>query len=237
MVKRHLSRLAAPKSWPVKRKGIKFITKPLPGSHNLKTSMSLRTIMVELLKIVSNAKEAKQILNNGYVKVNSKVVKNNRYSIGIFDVISFDKIDKHYRLLFKKTGRLFLKEIDKKEANLKPVKILNKKILPKGKIQINFSDGSNVLVEKDIYRTNDTLVMDTNKNQIKEHIPFEKGALIYFIGGKKIATVGKFEDLKKFKGLQKDNIIFKKNGEMFETSKRHAFVIGKKEPVINIENE
>jgi len=47
----HLSTLAAPKSWPIKRKGIKWITRPKSGPHNLKSSLPLIVVLRDMLKL------------------------------------------------------------------------------------------------------------------------------------------------------------------------------------------
>lgn len=38
MVRRHLKRIAAPKTWPIKRKEHKWIVRPTPGPHPLKNA-------------------------------------------------------------------------------------------------------------------------------------------------------------------------------------------------------
>ena len=57
MVKNHLSRLNAPKSWPIKRKGIKFITRPGAGAHCLDEGISLSLVIKELMKYAKTLKD------------------------------------------------------------------------------------------------------------------------------------------------------------------------------------
>ena len=64
MVKRHLSRLTAPKSWPIKRKSTKWITRPHPGPHTLKNCMSLNIVLKNILKYAKTTKEVKKILDD-----------------------------------------------------------------------------------------------------------------------------------------------------------------------------
>ena len=56
MVKNHLTRLTAPKSWPIRRKGIKFIIRPQAGAHSLKNGISLSLVVRELLKYAKTKK-------------------------------------------------------------------------------------------------------------------------------------------------------------------------------------
>jgi small subunit ribosomal protein S4e len=235
MVKQHLSRLAAPRSWPVKRKGIKFISRPSPGPHSMNNSMPINLILRDLLKITKTTNETKKILHNKEVLVDKKIRKDPNFPVGIFDVIEMPKIKLSYRLVYAKTGKIMVKQIDAKESNIKPCKIINKTILKKGKVQLNLDDGSNLLIDKDKYKVNDTVVILLDKREIKEHLPFDKGALIYIKGGKKIAALAKLQSIKPGEGLQPDNIIFKiKDGE-FETRKDYAMVVGKDKPVIALD--
>ena len=47
MVKNHLKRLNMPKSWQIKRKIIRWVTRPSPGAHNLDFGISLNTLLKE----------------------------------------------------------------------------------------------------------------------------------------------------------------------------------------------
>ena len=64
MGKNHLTRLAAPKSWQIKRKGLKFITKALPGPHSLDTGISFNTMFIEILNYAKTAREVKKIFQH-----------------------------------------------------------------------------------------------------------------------------------------------------------------------------
>ena len=71
-----------------------------------------------------------------------------------------------YRLVFDKSGKLNVIEIDAKEKNLKPSKIIGKTTLRKSKTQLNLNDGSNLLVDKDEFKLNDTVLVDIDKKKI-----------------------------------------------------------------------
>ena len=87
MVKRHLSRLNAPKSWPIKRKGIKFIRKPSPGAHTLRQCISLSLVIQNMLKYAKTSKEIKKILHERKILVNGKVKRDSAFAVGIMDVL------------------------------------------------------------------------------------------------------------------------------------------------------
>lgn len=235
MVKRHLSRLNAPRCWSVKRKGIKFITKVSPGPHKLKKSMPLSVIIRDLLKLAKTTSEVKKILHKRIVLVNKKVITDYKFPIGLFDVIEFTKTKEYFRMLLTKSGKFFLKKTDASESAIKPFKIIGKTTLKKSLFQLNFDDGSNLLVKKGKYKVNDTIYMDLEKGAVKVHLPFSKGAIVYILGGSKVASVGKLIEIKERIDMRPAAIIFKlKDGE-FETKKSYGFIIGKTKPLIDVE--
>jgi small subunit ribosomal protein S4e len=235
MVKRHLSRLNAPKSWLIKRKGIKFITRPNPGAHTLQTSMPLNLVLRDLLKVAKTTSEVNKILHAREVLVDKKARTDKKHPVGFMDVIEIPKMKVAYRMLLNKKGKFIVKEIKAAEANKKLSKIINKTILKKGQVQLNLNDGTNLIVDKDAYKANDTVVIALDKRKVEQHLPFEKGALIYITGGTKFTTLCQLKSVKTYKGLQPDNIIFKTKEGEFETRKDYALVVGKDKPVIELE--
>ncbi|MDP3728819.1 MAG: 30S ribosomal protein S4e [bacterium] len=222
MVKNHLSRLNAPVSWGVKRKGIKFITRPNAGAHSLRESIPLSLVVTDLLKFARIRKETKKILNEGKIFVNGKVRKDLSYAVGLMDLISIPSLNQNYRVFYDIKGKFKLLALEDDEKDLRLVQIKNKTIISGKKIQLNNSDGTNMILDKTAdYKTGDTLFVSLKDGSIKEHIPLKKGARIYLIGGTKRGVVGTLEDTK-------ENIIVVKTSEgSFETAKRYAFVIGK----------
>src|SRR3989344_3534877 len=167
MSKKHLKRLAAPRTWPIQRKTNKWITKPNPSGHSIDKTMPINLILKEILKLTKTTQENKTLLNHK-------------------------------------------------------------------KLQLNLDDGRNILIDKEEYKTGDTIVFDLSKNEIKLHLKLEKDVLIYLTGGKNISKVGTFEKIKEFQGSQKDKIIFKIDKQPLESLKEYAFVIGKDKPIISI---
>ena len=134
----HIKRINAPKSWPIERKVTTFVTKPLPGTHKLEEGMALGVIIREILKLAKTKRHIKFILNNKNILVDNKVRKEYGFSVGIMDSISILPLDKHYRVMYDKRGKLELLEIHKNEINYKICKVIGKKILKKSKIQFRY---------------------------------------------------------------------------------------------------
>lgn len=221
MVQNHLSRLNSPTSWGVKRKGIKFITRPAAGPHTLKESIPLSIVITDLLKFARIRKETKKILNEGKIFVNGKVRKDLHYPLGLMDVISVPSLQQNYRLFYDTKGKFKLLLLGDEEKDLRLVQIKNKTIISGKKIQLNYSDGTNLVLDKTDYKTGDTLITSLTDGSIKEHLPFKKGARVYIVAGTKRGVVGSLEEIKE------KNIVVKSSEGSFETAKKYAYVIGK----------
>lgn len=137
------------------------------------------------------------------------------------DVISVPSIHENYRLFYDTKGKFKLLALKEDEKDVRLVQIKNKTIIAGKKIQLNNSDGTNLILDKADYHTGDTLVLSLTDGKVKEHIVLKKGARIYIIGGTKRGVVGTLEDTKE------NNIIVKTSEGNFETAKRYAFAIGK----------
>ena len=54
MVRNHIKRLAAPKTWPIHRKAYSWIAKPSSGTHSLDSCVSIGTFLKNEAKISLN---------------------------------------------------------------------------------------------------------------------------------------------------------------------------------------
>jgi len=236
--KRHLKRLAAPSQWYLPRKTYKWAVRPRPGPHSMKTSIPLIYIVRDYLGYAKTAREARKILNEGKVLVDGRVRKDYKFPVGIMDVVSIPETGEHYRVLPNRIGKLILHPISEEEAKLKPLRISNKRMVKGAKVQLNLHDGSNHLVtmdEKDKYRTAYTVLMKVPEREVVEVIPFEVGAYVFVTQGKNVARKGKIVEVRQFPMGWPDVVTIEdENGELFDTLKEYAFVIGKEKPEISL---
>lgn len=223
--KNHISRLAAPRTWPIKRKGQKWIAKPIPGSHNLETSVPLVVLLRDMLSAVGTSKEVKTLIHLREILVNQTVPKNIKLPVGLFDIISIPKLKLNYRVSFGENGKLKANEIKQTESNFLPLKVKSKTNIRGGKTQLNFSNGRNLLVDKDSYSINDVVVMDLSSKKIKEHVKFGAGKKVFVAAGKRLGSTGVLKSIKKVGILKKDNIAtVESNGKTWETKAEYLFV-------------
>ncbi|MCD6373756.1 MAG: 30S ribosomal protein S4e [Thermococcus sp.] len=236
--KRHLKRLAAPSQWYLPRKTYKWAVRPRPGPHSMKTSIPLIYIVRDYLGYAKTAREARKILNEGKVLVDGRVRKDYKFPVGIMDVVSIPETGEHYRVLPNRIGKLILHPISEEEAKIKPLRVSNKRMVKGAKVQLNLHDGSNHLVtmdEKDKYRTAYTVLMKVPEREIVEVIPFEVGAYVFVTQGKNVARRGRIVEVRHFPMGWPDVVTIEdENGELFDTLKEYAFVIGKEKPEISL---
>ncbi|HLG24247.1 MAG TPA: 30S ribosomal protein S4e [Candidatus Nanoarchaeia archaeon] len=221
MVKKHLKRLAAPKTWHITRKTNTYVTKPRPGPHKLENCMPLGLLLKETLKLANTTREVKKMLNTNEIKIDGKARKDPRFGVGIFDVIEFVTTNDHYKITLNNKGRLEVVKIKHDEAKSKPAKIVGKTMV-KGKLQLNLYDGKNITADKSDYKVGDSVLLSLPEQKIMKHLKLEKKAAILLTGGKHIGETGHVEDISGTKIIYKDA-----KGEVVETSKEYAFVIHK----------
>ncbi|MBI4143405.1 30S ribosomal protein S4e [Candidatus Woesearchaeota archaeon] len=222
----YLKRLAAPKTWQLARKQFKFTIKPAPGPHRQKEGISLGTLLRDVVAHANSGREAKKILNASHVKIDGKTRNSLRFPVGIFDVVEFPNINEAFRVITDKNGKISIVKIKKEEASVKPCKITGKTAI-KGKVQLNLFDGSNILTDNKAYKVGDTLLLELPQKKITKHLKLDKKSAIFLTGGKHIGETGQIED------IAGNKIIYKNpSGELVETSKKYAFVIGDNKPLI-----
>ena len=200
----HLKRLNMGKSWPIPRKGTKYLT---VSSHNKKSSIPLMVVMRDILKAVRTKKELKYALNEKQIKVNEKKIKDTNYPISFFDVISIK--NKNYRSSLSENGKIIFEEISDNESVRKIIKIIGKKVLKDKIIQFNLSDGRN-FISKEKAKINDSVLFNFNKG-IEKIIRMEKDNEVFVIKGKHAGISGKIEEIIERGG--KKLIVIKSNNQ------------------------
>ncbi len=231
-MKSHLKRLAMPNTWDIKRKTTKFIIRPHPGSGKLEHSIPLQILLRDVLKFAKTAKEVRYILNNKEVLVNSRRRREPKLPVCLMDVVDIPELKTRFRILLNKKGSIVCVEIPDAESGIKVYKIAGKTVVKKGKIQLNFTDGSNMLVDKGSFSTGDAVIYDFAKKKIIEQIAFDKGATVFLTGGKYVGHSGKIENV-----MGDDIIIKTDSGDSVQTLRDYAMVIGKDKPLITLAKE
>src|SRR3989344_6597194 len=223
MVNNHLPRNLAPKNWPISIKKTKWTIHPSSGPHAIQECIPLGLLIRNILKLTHTSRETKNILCKKFVKVNNKIVHEQKFPLGLFDIIEIEN-EKPGRLLLDEKNKFIL--VESKHPNIKPSKVIGKRIMKNKKIQVNFSDGRNLILDKDSYNVNDTVLFDLKTNTPIKTLKFEKNAKIYLTNGKHKGLTGILEETKIQSSRTKfDKISFKHEKKLYETQKDYAFVI------------
>jgi hypothetical protein len=97
-----------------------FAPKPSPGPHKQRECLPLCLILRNRLKYALTYKEVTTILQQRLVKVDGKVRRDKCYPTGIMDVVSIDKTDEHFRIIYDAKGRFVVHRITALEAQVRP---------------------------------------------------------------------------------------------------------------------
>lgn len=233
MVKNHLIRLAAPRTWQIPRKITKFIGRPSPGAHSFVYGMPLVVVLRDIIKVADTTRQVRHILNNKEVQVNGKIIRKPRTIVGFMDVLSIPRLNLFFRISLNKKNQLVFVETDGKDAKLRLAKISGKRTLKGNNQAINLNNGQNIIV-KDRYRVGDSIVIDNDTGAATKRLELKKGVPVMLTGGRHIGAIGKIVEIIP-KKLYGDQIVVKTKDEQFTTLRRFAFVLGETEPLVKIE--
>lgn len=226
-----MKRLTSPKFWRLEKKKSKWTVPVRPGPHKKERSIPLQIVLRDILKFVETGKEAQNILNNKEVFVDGRIITDHAFGVGLMDVISIPKIKKYFRVVPSAKGFILI-EIPENESKLKLLRINNKTVITKGKMQLNLHDGKNLLVPKGEYSTGDSILVELPGMKIVDHVKLGPGSLILLFEGKDIGRTGKVKEI--VTGHGEARISYEVEGVADETIKDHVIVIGKNKPLIKV---
>lgn len=169
----HKTRRSSTIKLPIVRKGTKYIAR---ASSHLNNSVPVVIAIRDMLKLARTAKEVKKMIQQKLLKLNGKPVKDYRQSILLFNIL---EADKKYELSMLPTGK-FVFVPSKKSERL--CKVMNKRLVQKGAVQLNLHDGTN-LITKEKINVGDSLYLDF-EGKIKKHVAFSKGKEAFAMSGR-----------------------------------------------------
>jgi small subunit ribosomal protein S4e len=230
-MKKHMKRMTAPRSWAVTRKTSHWITKPRPGPHGREESISLLSVVRDLLKVCDNSREARFIIGGRQLQIDGKVVTDYKFPVGLMDVITIKKTKQSYRMLIDYKGRFQLIPIEENESAWKLARIDGKTVVRGGKVQLSLHDGRSILLPKDQYKTGDVLKIELPTQKIMKAMKLDKGHVALLVGGSHPGTLQTVESYQIKRGSASNIVTFK---EGFSTVKENVFVVGEKLPEIKL---
>jgi small subunit ribosomal protein S4e len=169
----HQTRKEASRLLPIRKKGSKYIVR---ASSNLQTGIPIVIAVRDILKLAKTAKEVRKMIILKELKLNGRNVRDSKESMSLFNIL---EADKPYILSLLPTKKFTL--VPTKEKN-RTCKVINKKLIPGNRIQLNLHDGSNVIT-KDKINVEDSVSINS-EGKIVSHTAFEKGKSCFIMSGK-----------------------------------------------------
>lgn len=206
----HLKRNQIIRGLPIPKKGSKYVAR---ARSHLYSGVPVVIAVRDMLGLAKSSREVRLIIGKKLLKINGRIVKDHNEPIKLFSIF---EADKRYRLIYQKTGRFSFEEHNSDD---RICKVINKKILNDGKVQINLHDGSN-LISKEKINVGDSLVIDFS-GKIKNKIEVEKDKNVFVISGKNIGSTGKIKNVIE----NKINVLFGGSGTETELDKKQIIVI------------
>lgn len=227
----HLKRIAAPKAIPIRdKKAATWILRPSPGPHSKDRNIPLGVLLRDVLEVVGTMKEVKRILTLRLVQVDGIVRVDEKFPVGLMDVVTLIPEKKSYRLVVDWKGRLVPMEVKGDAAKEKTAKVMKKQTVKKGNINITLNDGRNILADKHI-NVGDSVVVKFSesakeKAKIVEHLKLQPGARCLIREGKHAGSLVDLKQIVKRKG-KKSEAIVTAGDEEFITVSNYLLVVGK----------
>jgi len=225
--KKHLKRLAAPKSWMLDKLGGVFTVRPSSGPHKLSESMPITLFLRNRLKYALNKKEAEIILKQRLVKIDGKVRTDPKYPCGFMDVVQIEKNNENFRLIYDVKGRFTVHRITNQEARYKLCRVRAVKTGQKNVPFLYTSDGRTIRYPDPVIKVNDSIRVDINTNKIMDFIKFDSGNCCMVTGGRNTGRVGTIMHRERHPGSFDIVHVKDANGHTFATRLAYIFVIGK----------
>ena len=232
---RHMKRQQAPTFWTIHRKEKVWSINTRPGPHNFGTSIPVAIILRDMLSYASTRREATLIAKKGKIKVDGKPRLDEKFPVGLMDVISLPDAGENYRVLPAKGGRLTLHPIKGEETGFKLCRIIGKSTLRDDTTQLQLHDGRTLNAPTgSTYNVNDVLKIKIPSQEIIDHIAFKDQLPIIITGGRSQGETGIIIGFGNEPGWKKTATVRTPKGEDIRTLTKYVFPLGTSQSMISI---
>jgi small subunit ribosomal protein S4e len=221
----HQKRLSVPNSWPVERKTETFTVKAGAGPHG-EAGVPLLIVLRDVLGYADTRKEARYALDQDSVLINGTPVSDEERPVGMFDILAFAEREEYYRVFPGEGGRLSLTAIDPDAAGSKLGKVVEKRHVPGGDVQLTLHDGRTLVVDDTDYDGGDSVVVSNDDSEVVAHFEYEEGALVTAVDGEHAGEVGAVDAIQVTPGSADNIVRVTQDGDAgFETVEDYVVVI------------
>lgn len=170
--------------------------------------MPLTVFLRNRLKYALTGREVTAIVKQRLIKIDGKVRTDPTYPAGYMgalwkattssnsdlllsvDVISIEKSDEHFRLLYDVKGRFTIHRITPEEAKYKLLKVRRVAIGTGGVPHVVTHDGRTIRYPDPLIRVNDTVKFDIEQGKITDFVKFDTGNIVMITGGRNMGRAG-----------------------------------------------
>ena len=132
------------------------------------------------------------ILNDkdGNVKVDGKVRRDHGFPTGMMDIVSIDKTNEHYRIMYNVKGKFTLVPVKPEDAKTKICRVVKKEIGPNKIPYIVTHDARTIRYPHPEVDVHDTVKVDLATGKVVDYVKLDIQNLCYITGGNNIGRVG-----------------------------------------------
>jgi len=227
--RKHLKRVAAPSAWMLDKLTGLYAPRPSQGPHKLRECLPLCLLLRNRLKYALSYQEVKYIVMQRLVKVDGKVRTDHCFPLGFCDVVSLDKTNEHFRMLYDTKGRYVPHKISEEEASYKLCRVKKVALGPKGIPTATTHDARTVRFVHPEVKANDTLRVDIATGKVIDFVKFEVGNKVMITGGHNVGRVGVILEREPHPGSHEIIHVQDERGNVFATRLSNVMVIGEGE--------
>lgn len=230
-MKKHLKRLAAPRTWRLARKEHVWAYKPRPGPHPTEAALPLATVLRETLGLAANAREAERVIFTRKILVDGRVITDPKFPVGLMDVVTLAPTKENYRVLLDARGKLALVPVDAGEAGWKLCRVQDRGTVKGGKAQLRLHDGRTILIAKHEHATGTTLKVAVPTQKVLGALPLAEGHVALLTGGQHAGELVHVARVERTRNPRANLVHFQ---EGFSTVIDYVFVVGAGTPEIRV---
>merc|ERR1712226_1345172 len=185
------------------------------GPHKLRECLPLAIFIRNRLHYALTGNECQKIMMNRMIKDDGKVRTDMKYPAGFMDVISIEKTNENFRLIYDTKGRFIVYRVKKVfvEKNNVPFLVTH--------------DGRSIRYPNPECKVGDTIELDLASNKISNWVKFDTGNMCQVIGGKNIGRIGTIQSRERHPGSFDIVNVKDASGHVFATRAANISLLGK----------
>lgn len=224
--KKHMKRLNAPHAWMLGKMDGIWAPRPSTGPHKLRECLPLVLILRNRLKYATTMQEVKSICMEKLVKVDGKVRTDVSFPAGFMDVITLERSNDKFRLLYDTKGRFILHKINTEESKYKLCRVQKLEVSKKNIPFVVTHDGRTIRYPDPLVKVNDVIKVDLETGKMVDFLKFNTGSLCMVQRGHNAGRAGTIQHVEKHPGSFDIVTVKDVAGNTFATRLKNVFVIG-----------